>query len=185
MPDKVKKFCSQLINSDKLVFTFIRSAGVAQAASWLDLGTAFILFSFAHLAPWASTAIGAFVGGVVNCVLNYRFTFHASACPWKAVIVKYFMVWVGSLLLNSFGTELLYYGLSRWDWLEELGFKRDGYFAAARLIVSGIVSLCWNFILQKNFVYQNTNFDKYAIKLMNYFSSKKVSTESESRIAND
>ena len=173
MNEKVKKLGSNILNSDQLVFTFIRSAGVAQAASWIDLGTAFVLFAFADFAPWASTAIGAFVGGVINCVLNYRFTFHANNCPWKAVIVKYFLVWVGSLLLNSFGTELLYYILMHWPWLETLGFKPDGYFAAARLGVSAIVSLGWNFMLQKTFVYRPSAFDSYAISFIDLFRLKK------------
>ncbi|MCH5223916.1 MAG: GtrA family protein [Muribaculaceae bacterium] len=173
MNEKVKKFGSDILNSNDLVFTFIRSAGVAQAASWVDLGTGFVLFAFAHFTPWVSTAIGAFAGGVINCILNYRFTFHAQTCPWKAVVVKYFLVWIGSLLLNSFGTQFLYYGLMHWPWLETLGFKKDGYFAAARLIVSGIVSLGWNFLLQKNFVYQNRKFDKYALEFLNLFSKKK------------
>lgn len=173
MNEKVKKIGSNLLNSDQLVFTFIRSAGVAQAASWIDLGTAFVLFAFAHFPPWASTAIGAFVGGVINGVLNYRFTFHANNCPWKAVLVKYAMVWLGSLLLNSFGTEFLYYGLLHWPWLEEVGFKPDGYFAAARLAVSGIVSLCWNFILQRNFVYHKSKFDNYAIAFVDLITARK------------
>lgn len=173
MNEKVKKLGNNLLNSDRLVFTFIRSAGVAQAASWIDLGTAFVLFAFADLPPWASTAIGAFVGGVINCVLNYQFTFHANNCPWKAVIVKYALIWIGSLVLNSFGTEFLYYGLMHWPWLESIGFKPDGYFAAARLTVSAVVSLGWNFVLQRNFVYQNCKFDKYAVAFANLFSSKK------------
>lgn len=173
MNEKVRKIGSNILNSDRLIFTFIRSAGASQAASWIDLGTAFILFAFAHFAPWISTAIGAFVGGVINCILNYRFTFHARSCPWKAVIVKYALVWLGSLLLNSGGTELLYYGLIHWPWLEEVGFKPDGYFAAARLIVSGVVSLGWNFLLQRNFVYHTSRFDKYAISFLYFFSGKK------------
>lgn len=172
MNNKVKKIGSNILNSDRLVFTFIRSAGVAQAASWLDLGTAFVLFAFAHFAPWLSTAIGAFVGGVINGILNYRFTFH-NHCPWKAVMVKYAIVWVGSLLLNSFGTELLYYVLLHWPWLETIGFKPDGYFAAARLAVSGIVSLGWNFLLQRNFVYNTCWFDKYAVSFVNFITGKK------------
>lgn len=184
MKDKVKKIGSNILNSDQLVFTFIRSAGAAQAASWIDLGTGFVLFAFAHFSPWISTAIGAFVGGVINCILNYRFTFHANNCPWKAVIVKYAMVWVGSLLLNSFGTEFLYYGLLHWPWLETIGFKPDGYFAAARLTVSGIVSLGWNFLLQKSFVYKNRKFDKYAIAFMDIFKSKKHLSDSNSYSSN-
>lgn len=180
MNEKIKHIGSNIINSDQLVFTFIRSAGVAQAASWIDLGTAFVLFAFAHFAPWLSTALGALVGGIINCVLNYRFTFHGNSCPWKAVMVKYALVWIGSLLLNSFGTELLYYGLMHWPWLENMGFKPDGYFAAARLTVSGVVSLGWNFVLQRNFVYQNRKFDKYAISLVDFLSGKKYKTSSTS-----
>ena len=180
MNEKVKKIGSNILNSDQLVFTFIRSAGVAQAASWIDLGTGFVLFAFAHFSPWVSTAIGAFVGGVINCILNYRFTFHANSCPWKAVMVKYAIVWIGSLLLNSFGTEFLYVGLTKWRWLETLGFKPDGYFAAARLAVSGIVSLGWNFLLQKSFVYQNRKFDKYAISFVDLLTGKRYSNDSKS-----
>lgn len=173
MKPNVKEFGNKILTSDQLVFTFIRSAGVAQAASWIDLGTSFILFAFAHFTPWVSTAIGAFVGGVINGVLNYRFTFHAQDCPWKAVMVKYALVWIGSLLLNSFGTQFLYYGLMHWDWLETIGFKKDGYFAAARLAVSAIVSLLWNFLLQKNFVYRISRLDPYAIRLVDFLSLKK------------
>lgn len=179
MNEKVKKIGSNILNSDQLVFTFIRSAGAAQFASWIDLGTGFVLFAFAHFAPWISTAIGAFAGGVINCILNYRFTFHANTCPWKAVMVKYAIVWVGSLLLNSLGTEFLYYGLMHWPWLETVGFKPDGYFAAARLAVSGIVSLGWNFILQRNFVYTNRKFDKCAIAFANFITGKKSFHHSE------
>ena len=179
MNSKVKNIGGKIMNSDQLVFTFIRSAGAAQFASWLDLGTAFVLFAFADFAPWLSTAIGAFVGGIINCVLNYKFTFHQNHSPWKAVIVKYALVWIGSLLLNSFGTELLYYGLKQWKWLENIGFKPDGYFAAARLTVSGIVSLGWNFLLQKNFVYRNNNFDKYAISFMDFITCKRYTQKKE------
>lgn len=170
MNEKVKKIGNNILNSDQLVFTFIRSAGAAQFASWIDLGTGFVLFAFAHFAPWISTAIGAFAGGVINCIINYRFTFHNNSCPWKAVMVKYAIIWIGSLLLNSLGTEFLYYGLMHWEWLKTLGFKPDGYFAAARLAVSGIVSLGWNFILQKNFVYQKRQFDKYAISFVDFIT---------------
>ena len=180
MNNKVKKIGSNILNSNDLVFEFIRSAGAAQAASWVDLGTGFVLFAFAHFTPFLSTALGALAGGIINCILNYRFTFHAQSCPWKAVVVKYAIVWIGSLLLNAFGTQFLYYGLLHWPWLETVGFKKDGYFAAARLIVSGIVSLGWNFVLQRNFVYRNRKFDVYAIEFINFFSKKrKTSHESE------
>jgi hypothetical protein len=56
--------------------------------------------------------------------------------------------------------------LDRWHLLETLGFTNVGSYAAARIIVSLLVSWFWNFLLQKNFVYRASKFDPYAIKLV-------------------
>lgn len=166
--DKVKnsEVTEKLIHSNGLVFTFLRSAVSSQAASWLDMGMSFMLFAWVGLTPFLSTAIGALMGGVLNCIINYKFTFHADGTPWRAVVVKYAMVWCGSLLLNAYGTELLYRVLCHMPWLEHLGFKPNGYFAAARLAVSLLVSWFWNFLLQRNFVYRPTRFDRYAVRFV-------------------
>ncbi|MDE5902585.1 MAG: GtrA family protein [Muribaculaceae bacterium] len=166
--EKVKKseVADKLINSNGLVFTFLRSAVSSQAASWIDMGMSFVLFAWVGLGAFLSTAIGAFLGGVVNCVINYKFTFHAEGTPWRAVVVKYALVWTGSLLLNAYGTELLYRMLNHMTWLKEIGFRPNGYFAAARLLVSLLVSWFWNFLLQRNFVYRPSGFDRYAVRFV-------------------
>jgi hypothetical protein len=87
----------------------------------------------------------------------------------KAVALKYFMVWTGSLLLNMYGTTGLATLLSHWDWLISIGFRPDGIFAAATLVASLVVSLAWNFVLQRNFVYRPTSFDHVAISIVNFF----------------
>lgn len=160
----------KVLHSDSIIFTFLRSTVSSQASSWTDMFVSFALFAWCSLTPWLSTAIGAVAGGIVNCLMTYRFTFHATGCPWRAVVVKFAMVWLGSLLLNSFGTEAVYWLLQRWTWLEEIGFRPDGYFAAARLGVSLVVSLAWNFLLQRYFVYRNNSFDPYAIRFMNFIT---------------
>lgn len=166
---QVKKAEQKLLKSDSLVFTFLRSVVSSQAASWVDLGLGFILFSFLDLQPWLSSGLGAIAGGVINCIINYHFTFHASQLPWRSVVVKYVMVWIGSIVLNSSGTELLYALFSSWDWLKNLGFRPDGYYAAARLLASLLVSWFWNFLLQRNFVYRATKFDSTAIRISKIF----------------
>lgn len=170
---KLKQVGSNFIRSDKFIYSLLRAGVASQVASWVDLFTGFALFAWCGLAPWLSTAIGATIGGVINCIINFHFTFHAQNCSWKAVIVKYAMVWVGSLLLNSFGTQALYWLLNHWPWLETIGFKPDGYYAAARLIVSGIVSLFWNLLLQAKFVYRPTSFDACAIRFVNFVTPHK------------
>ncbi len=166
MKQYLRKIGTDLLKKDSLVYTFLRSAASSQAASWVDMGLGFVLFAWANLTPWLSTAIGAFAGGVINCIINYKFTFHAKDCPWSAVIVKYAMVWVGSLLLNAFGTQALYYILDAWAWIKSIGFTSDGCYAAARLTTSLAVSWFWNFVMQRYFVYRPSKFDKYATSLV-------------------
>lgn len=111
---KTAEIGHRLLHSDSLAFTYLRSIVASQSASWLDMGLSFALFAWLSLTPWLSTAIGAVAGGVLNCVINYRFTFHAQGCDWRAVMVKYILVWVGSLMLNAFGTQAVYYLLQQW-----------------------------------------------------------------------
>lgn len=166
MKQNLKKVGTRVLKSDNIVFTFMRSAVSSQAASWVDMGASFALFAWMDLTPFLSTAIGAVLGGIINCIINYKFTFHADGCSWRAVSVKYALVWIGSLLLNAFGTQILYHMLEKMTWLEEIGFSPDGYFAAARLTVSLLVSWFWNFVLQRYFVYRSTSFDPYAIRFV-------------------
>ena len=177
MKKHAKELADKVINGHG-IFTFLRSSLSSQLASWIDMGTrmVFYAFVFASMSEFyrsnLSVAIGAFVGGIVNCTINYRFTFHASGQSIKAVAVKYLLVWTGSLLLNMYGTTFAAQGLSQWKWLISIGFKPDGIFAAATLLVSLIVSLAWNFVLQRSFVYRPSSFDPYAISFLNFITGK-------------
>ncbi len=159
------------------IFTFLRSSVASQIASWIDMGVCFIFYAWVFmplgkdpLRSFLATAIGLVVGGVVNCCINYKFTFRAEHCSVKAVAVKYFLIWGGSFLLNLVGTTALDHLLQHAGWLEHIGFKADGIFVFARLAVSLIVSLAWNFLLQKNFVYVYTRFDPFAIKFIDFIT---------------
>lgn len=162
----LKKTANKFLKSDNVFFTFIRSTVSSQICSWTDMILSFVLYAWVNLYPWLATALGAVAGGILNCIIGYRFTFHAEGVSKKAVIVKFSMIWLGSVILNSVGTELLFRVLRSWSWLESIGFKPDGFFAAARLIVSLIVSLAWNFLLQRKFVYRPNRFDPYAIRFV-------------------
>ncbi len=164
----LKHIGNTLLKSKSLVPTFLRSAVSSQASGWVDIIVGFVMFYWIfnqHLL-WLATGIGVVAGGIVNCIICYKFTFRAENCPWKAVVVKYALVWIGNLILNSGGTELLYILLKKWHVLEELGFKAAGYYTSARLVMSLLVSWFWNFILQRNFVYRPSKFDPYAVRFM-------------------
>lgn len=164
----LKHLGNTLLKSKSLVPTFLRSALSSQASGWVDFIVGFVMFYWVfgkHLS-WLATGIGVVAGGIVNCIICYKFTFRAENCPWKAVVVKYALVWLGNLILNSGGTELLYILLKKWNILEEMGFKAAGYYSTARVVMSLLVSWFWNFVLQRNFVYRPSKFDPYAVSFM-------------------
>lgn len=170
---RLRKVKEQFLNDNGVVFTLLRSGASSQLCGWIDMIVSFVLFAFCNMTPWMSTATGAFVGGVFNCIINYRFTFHARDVAWRAVITKFLFVWVGSLLLNSFGTQILYYLVRDWHWLTStIGLGDDSIFLAARLLVSLLVSLAWNFILQRNFVYRQTRMDDYILRALDAIGIK-------------
>lgn len=158
------------------VFTFLRMTLSSQLASWTDMGSRVIFYTFLltglpeFYRSNVSVAIGAVIGGIINCCINYKFTFHASGQSVKAVGFKYFVVWVGSLLLNMYGTTFLAMALNKWSWLYTLNFTEDGIFAASTLLVSLVVSLGWNFVLQRNFVYRPSKFDPCAIGIVDFLT---------------
>lgn len=160
-----KRIADKLVHG-KGIFTFLRSTVSSQVASWIDMGSSIALVAIG-VSQWLATPVGAVLGGIVNCCINYRFTFRATDCPIKAVAVKYILIWLGSVFFNTVGTSLLANALDSWHILDMLGFTTVGSFAAARLIVSLVVSLAWNFLMQKNFVYRpHDKFDSYAIRFV-------------------
>lgn len=175
----------KILHNDNLIFTFIRSIASSQAASWVDMLVRFVFFAWVNLGAFFSTACGCVAGGIVNCIINYRFTFHSKGTSVKAVAVKYSMVWAGSLLLNAGGTQLLFKLLENWRWLETIGFKPDGYYMAATLIVSLLVSWMWNFTLQRYFVYRPSFFDRYAEAFINLFHFRRTAKAVASGPAED
>ena len=155
----------------KGIFTFLRSSVSSQIASWTDMGVCFVFYAWVFAAldkdplrSFLATAIGLVVGGVVNCCLNYKFPFRAEHCSVKAVALKYLLIWGGSFVLNIAGTTALNHLLLHIPLPSVI--KPDGIFAFSRLSVSLIVSLAWNFLMQKNFVYVPTKFDPTAIRIV-------------------
>ncbi|MBO5272171.1 MAG: GtrA family protein [Muribaculaceae bacterium] len=141
---------------DKQEFKMLlKATATSQVSSWTDFIVSLILFEFTPLGPLYSKAIGATTGGIVNCFLNYKWTFRGNDVSKRAMIIKYAFVWVGSLLLNSYGTDFVHYLFVNWQWLIDLGFKDAGCFMAAQLLVSFVVSVFWNILLQRYFVFQD------------------------------
>ena len=123
----------------------LKQFGLATVSSWvataLDFGLTALLAS--GLGVWyvAATTIGAVAGGVFNCAVNYRWVFHRPGLDPRTVAVRYALVWMGSILLNTGGTCLL----TEWGHLP---------YIISKAITAILIACCWNFLLQRHYVYR-------------------------------
>jgi putative flippase GtrA len=113
-----------------------------------------------------ATFTGSVCGGIINCAINYKWTFK-TACEVRKryVAIKYLSVWGGSIFLNTYGTYLLTEFLGKANWLNELpGHLLDNVFVVSKIVVSLIVGFVWNYNMQRLFVYKDYNFRQFFIK---------------------
>lgn len=141
------------------IFMFLRSVMTSQVSTYVDYIFSFFFYALVNLSSELSACFGATAGGIVNCIMNYKFTFNMKECSYFAIGVKFFLVWLGSLLLNTFGTGFIDNLLMQSQLLESFHFSRDMIFLVARIATSMIVSIFWNFLLQRYFVFSPTRFD--------------------------
>ena len=116
----------------------------AQLASIVDFAVSLLLAEVCNIWYVTATFLGALSGGITNCVSNYKWVFENEGLKKRNVAYKYFLVWTGSILLNTGGTYLL----------TEISGQ---YFIYAKLLVSVMVGLLWNYQLQRFFVYKDTH----------------------------
>ena len=90
------------------VWVFIKAQLSSYVASLIDFLVTILLVKLSGL------------GGVVNCVINYGWVFHADECKKTHVALKYLFVWGGSILLNTWGTFALTEWLTGMHWVDGL-----------------------------------------------------------------
>ena len=143
-------------------FTFLRAQCSSQVASLADFFVTILLAKLFHIYYVYATFTGAVCGGIVNCIVNYKWTFKAKELKKRHVAVKYMMVWLGSIFLNTYGTYLLTEGLSGIAWLERfLGRFFADLFIVSKVIVSLVIGFFWNYIMQRYFVYKDRNIRRF------------------------
>ena len=135
------------------LFMFLRAQLSAQFATLADFILTYVCFQWLGIYYVMATSIGAITGGIVNCVINYKWAFATKDCQFKWVFFKYVLVWIGSFVLNVGGVYLLVEILQHHTYLWE---KASGfYLIIAKVIVSVIVSVGWNYVLHRYFVFQD------------------------------
>ncbi|RXE70151.1 GtrA family protein [Muribaculaceae bacterium Isolate-002 (NCI)] len=150
------------------IFMFLRSVVTSQISAYTDFIVSFVFYALISLSAGISAMIGATAGGIVNCLINYKFTFRMRESSYLAIGIKFFLVWLGSLLLNTFGTQYLTNLLDSSSLLDSVNMVDNIRFTIARIITSIVVSVVWNFMLQRYFVFRATAFDNF-IDRCHYF----------------
>ena len=129
--------------SGSIAVQFCKAQASSLLATVADFGvTAFCIHCFGIYYVWA-TFIGAISGGVTNCLVNYS---------WTSVALRYMLVWIGSILLNTWGTA---YGVSF-----VAGWHPEGMDVVllVKAAVALLVGVLWNFLMQKYYVYKATGY---------------------------
>ena len=89
------------------LFMFLRAQLSAQFATLADFILTYVCFEWLGIYYVMATSIGAITGGIINCVINYKWAFATKDCQFKWVFFKYILVWIGSFILNVGGVYLL------------------------------------------------------------------------------
>ena len=135
------------------LFVFLRAQLSAQFATLADFVLTYVCFQWLGFYYVLATSIGAITGGVTNCIINYKWAFATKDCQFKWVFFKYILVWIGSFILNVGGVYLLVEFLQDHTHLWEKA--SSFYLIIAKVIVSVLVSVGWNYVLHRYFVFQD------------------------------
>ena len=137
------------------LLVFLRAQLSAQFATLADFVLTFVCFRWLGLYYLLATSLGSIAGGIINCVINYKWTFATKDCQFKWVFLKYVLVWVGSFVLNVGGVyvlvELMQDHTHLWEQASSF------YLMVAKIIVAVITAVGWNYVLHRYFVFKDAH----------------------------
>jgi CDP-diacylglycerol--glycerol-3-phosphate 3-phosphatidyltransferase len=110
-------------------------------ATVVDFGAMTALVELGITSAVPATVLGASVGAVTNFSLGRRWTFVATHEPAGGQALRYAVVSATSALLNALGEHIAH---------DTLGIQ----YLLARAVVAVLVSLAWNYPLQRLFVFR-------------------------------
>lgn len=120
-----------------------RHQAASVIATLADLSTMILLVEHEHLDPAVAALSGAASGAILNFLANRRFTFGARNEGVGEQALRYAAVSIASALIVAGGE----YAGTRW---------LRGPYIAVRLAVGFVASICWNFPMQRAFVFRSS-----------------------------
>jgi putative flippase GtrA len=126
------------------MLTFLKAQAASIIASVADFFIYAVLVQLTGSTPAMvslATAEGAISGGIINFFIVRKWVFNDGQNRTRIQIIRYMLVWTGSILLNTSGMYLVTY------------FTTINY-AISRVLVSILVGVTYNYFLQKRFVFK-------------------------------
>lgn len=136
--------------SKKAILTFLRAQFSAFTGGIADYAIMIFCTEMLHIHYTRSILISGVLGAVINFSINRFWTFNAGSNPVGNQLVKFCFVVLGSILLKSSFTYLLTENL-------HLDYK------ISRLLIDIVVSLGFNYTLQKYWVFKNAAQEKTTV----------------------
>lgn len=121
----------------------LKSQAAAAAGTAVDFLTTILCVEVFHSWYLLATALGNAAGGITNFYLGRHLVFAASRHRARPQGVRYFIVWLGSLLLNAGGVYLLTKVLHT-------------NYLYSKALVALVVGIGFNYTLQLHFVFKQS-----------------------------
>lgn len=135
-------------------FVFLRAQLSGQMASICDFLLTILLVRMCGMYYLYATLLGTICGGIVNGIINYKWTFKDRGSKWRTAF-RFLIVWLCSIWLNTWGTYTLTELMLHLPWLGEwLSRYVTDFFLIPKLVVAILVAIFWNYYMHSHFVYR-------------------------------
>ena len=120
---------------------FLKAQASSLAATIVDYSTAILLKEVIGVWYISANIAGNVAGGVTNFFVNRQWVFKKEKGAVGLQAVKYILVWLGNMVLNTGGVWLLVnYKILPYVW--------------AKIIVAIVIGFTYNYMIQKRFVFK-------------------------------
>jgi len=123
------------------MFTFAKAQLASFAASLIDYVITILSVEFFGFWYVAGSSAGTVIGGVTNFSIGRQWVFRGGDAARHVQLIRYFLVWLGYLLLATSGVYLLTHigGLN---------------YIVSKITVTLFLAIAYNYPLQKRFVFR-------------------------------
>jgi putative flippase GtrA len=122
------------------MLVFLKAQAASIFGSFADYLLTILLVEVFHCWYVAANLAGNIAGAIMQFIVCRNWAFNASEGKMKMQVIKFVLVWTGNLALSAAGIYLLTHGLKI-------------NYIISKTIVSVILGVSYNYILQKKFVF--------------------------------